>query len=226
MIKKFPARLVGPIWHPKSIILKSQSSPKHSFKNQYLKAEQVGKKRFDEIFDPDNNTWESIKMKSVKSSAAEDIASRTGTKKWGTLIKKNLIREGIFKKTISTSKDKPSFIKKWQKSLDKADIGSEATRVRTSLLFTGRKGLDPLKHQTKDIKFITSKRFRKGKFYEPYPKHYSKLETAAHFEKKRMSKYFTKHKITKPTSKDWKGFWKTEKARKKEYKEKFYKPIK
>ena len=220
MIKKVPIKLVGS--RPKSIILKSQSSPKHSFKNQYLKAEQVGKKRFDEIFDPDNNTWESIKMKSVKSSAAEDIASRTGTKRWGTLIKKNLKREGIFKKTISTSKDKPSFIKKWQKSLTSADVGAEATRVRTSLLFTGRKGLDPLKHQTKDIKFITSKKFRKGKFDEPYPKHYSKLETAAHFERKRMSKYFTKHKITKPTSKDWKGFWKTEKARKKEYRD-FYK---
>ena len=65
MIKKFPAKLVG--YRPKSIILKSESSPKHSFKNQYLKAEQVGKKRFDEIFDPDNNTWESIKMKYIKS---------------------------------------------------------------------------------------------------------------------------------------------------------------
>ena len=88
MIKKVPIKLVGS--RPKSIILKSQSSPKHSFKNQYLKAEQVGKKRFDEIFDPDNNTWESIKTKSIKSEAAEDIASRTGAKKWGTLIKKNL----------------------------------------------------------------------------------------------------------------------------------------
>ena len=55
------------------------------------------------------------------------------------------------------------------------------------------------------------------------PKTYSKLETAAHFERKRMSKYFTKHKITKPTSSDWKGFWKSEKARRKEYREKFYK---
>jgi len=222
MIKKFPARLVSPIWHPKSIILKSQSSPKHSMLSQEIKADQVARSKFNRIFDPDNNTWESVRTKAIKSEAAKDIAFKTGTKKWGTLIKKNLTREGIFKKTISTSKDKPRFIKKWQKSLQSADIGSEAARVRTSLLFTGRKGLDPLKHQTKDIKFITSKRFRKGKFDEPYPKHYSKLETAAHFERKRMSKYFTKHKITKPTSKDWKGFWKTEKTRKKEYRD-FYK---
>ena len=150
MIKKFPAKLVGP--RPKSIILKSESSPKHSFKNLDLKAEQVAKKRFNEIFDPDNNTWESIRTKAIKSEAASDIASRTGTKQWGTLIRKNLTREGIFKKTISTSKDKPRFIKKWQKSLRKADIGAESTRVKTELLFTGRKGRDPLNVYTKSSK--------------------------------------------------------------------------
>jgi len=220
MIKKFPARLVGP--RPKSIILKSESSPKRSFKDLDLEGERVARSKFNRIFDPDNNTWESIRTKAIKSEAATDIASRTGTKQWGTLIRKNLTREGIFKKTISTSKDKPRFIKKWQKSLTKADVGSEATRVRTELLFTGRRGRDPLDIRSTDIKYITTKRFRKGKFDQPYPKHYAKLETAAHFERKRMSKYFTKHKITKPTSSDWKGFWKSEKARKKEYRD-FYK---
>ena len=150
MIKKFPAKLVGP--RPKSIILKSESSPKRSFKDLDLESEQVAKKRFNEIFDPDNNTWESIRTKAIKSEAASDIASRTGTKQWGTLIRKNLTRECIFKKTISTSKDKPRFIKKWQKSLRKADIGAESTRVKTELLFTGRKGRDPLKVYTKSSK--------------------------------------------------------------------------
>jgi hypothetical protein len=150
MIKKFPARLVG--YRPKSIILKSESSPKHSLISSEIKAEQVAQKRFNQIFDPDNNTWESVRTKAIKSSAAEDIASRTGTKQWGTLIRKNLTREGIFKKNISTSKDKPRFIKKWQKSLRKADIGAEKTRVKTELLFTGRKGRDPLKVYTKSSK--------------------------------------------------------------------------
>ena len=181
MIKKVPIKLVGS--RPKSIILKSQSSPKHSFKNLNLEAEQVGKKRFDELFDPDNNTWESIRTKAIKSEAAKDIASRTGTKQWGTLIKKNLTREGIFKKNISTSKDKPRFIKKWQKALTKADIGAEKTRVKTELLFTGRRGRDPLDIRSTDIKYITTKRFKKGKFDQPYPQHYSKLGSAAHFEK-------------------------------------------
>ena len=214
MIKKVPIKLVGS--RPKSIILKSQSSPKHSFKNLNLEAEQVGKKRFDELFDPDNNTWESIKMKSVKSSAAEDIASRTGTKRWGTLIKKNLTREGIFKKTISTSKDKPSFIKKWQKSLTSADVGAEATRVRTSLLFTGRKGLDPLRHQSTELQYIKSKRFKKAGM-DPYGKammpgkDYSKLERGAYGQKKRMAEFASQAtNLTKQGKVNWKKFWKTE----------------
>ena len=150
MIKKFPARLVGP--RPKSIIIKAESSPRHSMLSQEIKADQVARSKFNQIFDPDNNTWESVRTKAIKSEAAKDIASRTGTKQWGTLIRKNLTREGIFKKTISTSKDKPRFIKKWQKSLQSADIGAEATRVRTSLLFTGRKGHDPLKVYSKSSK--------------------------------------------------------------------------
>jgi|TARA_Y100000296_G_C5074538_1_gene206620 hypothetical protein len=224
MIKKFPARLVGPIWHPKSSILKSQSSPKHSLISSEIKADQVAQKRFNQIFDPDNNTWESIKAKSIKLEAAKDIASRTGTKQWGTLIKKNLKREDIFNKTISTSTDKPSFIKKWQKALDKADIGAEAARVRTSLLFTGRKGLDPLKHQTKDIKFIrSSKRFRKGGTTE-YAKSmlpertYSQIEKGAYGQKKRMAEFASQSKnLTKQGKVNWNKFWKTEGPRQASY---------
>ena len=150
MIKKFPARLVG--YRPKSIILKSESSPRYSMLSQEIKADQVAKSKFDQIFDKDTMTYESTRRHAIKSEAAKDIASRTGTKQWGTLIRKNLTREGIFKKNISTSKDKPRFIKKWQKSLRKADIGAEKTRVKTELLFTGRKGRDPLKVYAKSSK--------------------------------------------------------------------------
>ena len=150
MIKKVPIKLVGS--RPKSIILKAESSPRYSMLNQEIKAEQVAKSKFDQIFDKDTMTYESTRRHAIKSEAAKDIASRTGTKQWGTLIRKNLTREGIFKKNISTSKDKPRFIKKWQKSLRKADIGAEKTRVKTELLFTGRKGRDPLKVYTKSSK--------------------------------------------------------------------------
>ena len=221
MIKKIPIRRVSKrdylVGHrPKSIILKSESSPKYSLLHSEFKAEKAGRSKFNELFDPDNNTWESIKMKSVKSSAAEDIASRTGTKRWGTLIKKNLTREGIFKKTISTSKDKPSFIKKWQKSLTSADVGAEATRVRTSLLFTGRKGLDPLKHQSTELQYIKSKRFKKAGM-DPYGKammpgkDYSKLERGAYGQKKRMAEFASQAtNLTKQGEVNWKKFWKTE----------------
>ena len=222
MIKKAPIKLVGP--RPKSIIFKSESSPKRSFKDLDLEAERVARSKFNRIFDPDNNTWESVRTKAIKSEAAKDIASRTRTKQWGTLIRKNLTREGIFKKTISTSKDKPRFIKKWQKALTKADVGAEKTRVKTELLFTGRRGRNPLDIRSTDIKYITTKRFRKRKFDQPYPKHYSKLESAAHFEKQRMSAWFKKPEVVsalkegRTTKKNvWKAFWKEEKRQKREY---------
>ena len=225
MIKKFPARLVGP--RPKSIILKSESSPKRSFKDLDLEGERVAKSKFNRIFDPDNNTWESVRTKAIKSEAAKDIASRTGTKQWGTLIKKNLTREGIFKKTISTSKDKPRFIKKWQKSLTKADIGAEKTRVKTELLFTGRRGRDPLDIRSTDIKYITTKRFRKGKFDQPYPKHYSKIESGAYGQKRRMAEFASQQKnLTKQGQVNWGKFWKEEGPRQKgyiKYKRRIYK---
>jgi hypothetical protein len=161
MIKKFPARLVG--HRPKSIILKSESSPQHGLRYTDYQADEAAKVRFNEKFDPDTNTYESIKIESVKAQAAEDIASRTGTKKWGNLVVKKLKRENIFKKSISTAKDKPRFVKKWEKLLKSSNIEAEATRVNTALLFTGRKGLDPLKYQPgTEAKYIKSKRFKKG----------------------------------------------------------------
>jgi len=227
MIKKFPPRVVGPIWHPKSRIIKAESSPRHSMLSQEIKADQVARSKFNQIFDPDNNTWESVRTKAIKSEAAKDIASRTGTKQWGTLIRKNLTREGIFKKTISTSKDKPRFIKKWQKALTKADVGSEATRVRTELLFTGRRGRDPLDIRSTDIKYITTKRFKKRKFDQPYPKQYSKIERGAYGQKRRMAEFASQQKnLTKQGQVNWKKFWKEEGPRQKgyiKYKRRIYK---
>ena len=216
MIKKFPARLVG--HRPKSIILKAESSPKHSLLHSEIQAEKAGRAKFDRIFDKDTMTYQSTRIESVKAKAAEDIASRTRTKKWGTLIRKNLKREGIFNKNISTSTDKPRFIKKWQKSLTKADVGAEATRVKTALLFTGRKGLDPLKHQPTDIKYITTKRLRKGKFDQPYPKQYSKIESGAFGQKRRIAEFASQSEnLTKQGQVNWKKFWKEEGPRQKGY---------
>ena len=158
MIKKFPARLVG--HRPKSIILKSESSPQHGLRYTDYQADEAAKVRFNEKFDPDTNTYESIKIESVKAQAAEDIASRTGAKRWGTLITKGLKRESIFgrstpiikKKDISTQKAKSIFVKKWHKVLKTADVGAEKTRIKTELLFTGRRGRDPLKVYSKSSK--------------------------------------------------------------------------
>jgi hypothetical protein len=158
MIKKFPARLVG--YRPKVIKLKDVTTPQRSFKDINLEAEQAAKFKFNETFDPDTMTYQSTKIESIKGKAAEDIASRTGAKRWGTLITKGLKRESIFgrstpiikKKDISTQKAKSIFVKKWHKVLKTADVGAEKTRIKTELLFTGRRGRDPLKVYSKSSK--------------------------------------------------------------------------
>ena len=148
--------------------------------------------------------------------AAKDLAVQTSEKSFFKIISKGLKRQSETK-----------FIKK---VYDTANVQSVKVHQRTLQKFTGKSGISPFVHKPIPLKFIKSKKFKKGlpqgvsgKDIGWAPQTYSKLETAAHFERKRMSKYFTKHKITKPTSSDWKGFWKSEKARKKEYREKFYK---
>ena len=148
--------------------------------------------------------------------AAKDLAVQTSEKSFFKIISKGLKRQSETK-----------FIKK---AYDTANVQSVKVYQRTLQKFTGKSGISPFVHKPIPLKFIKSKKFKKGlptgvsgEQMGWAPKTYSKLETAAHFERKRMSKYFTKHKITKPTSSDWKGFWKSEKARRKEYREKFYK---
>ena len=148
--------------------------------------------------------------------AAKDLAVQTSEKSFFKIISKGLKRQSETK-----------FIKK---VYDTANVQSVKVYQRTLQKFTGKSGISPFVHKPTPLKFIKSKKFKKGlptgvsgEQMGWAPKTYSKLETAAHFERKRMSKYFTKHKITKPTSSDWKGFWKSEKARRKEYREKFYK---
>ena len=148
--------------------------------------------------------------------AAKDLAVQTSEKSFFKIISKGLKRQSETK-----------FIKK---AYDTANVQSVKVHQRTLQKFTGKSGISPFVHKPTPLKFIKSKKFKKGlptgvsgEQMGWAPKTYSKLETAAHFERKRMSKYFTKHKITKPTSSDWKGFWKSEKARRKEYREKLYK---
>ena len=249
MIKKFPAKIVG-----YSKKYKFTKLPPEKVKRKFdttTRASKIADQNIRDTLGPDPLEFGTVKHQSARILRQESIGRRWAERKFvkdlpqelkkGRIVIARKLKsfDPITKSTYKPIKSPthPKFYnypKKFKTSIDlkKAKSTSAFKRYKSvektsDKIFTDiTEKRSPFKHQTTDIKFITSKRFRKGKFDEPYPKHYSKLETAAHFERKRMSKYFTKHKITKPTSKDWKGFWKTEKARKKEYKEKFYKPIK
>ena len=143
----------------------------------------------------------------IKKSAYKPIKSPTSTDIKFHNYPKKFTASIALKKAKSTSA-----LKRYKKVVSETDVLASRISERTS----------PFKHILTETKFIKSKRFKKGKFDQPYPKTFSKLETAAYYEGKRRKEYFGKRNITKATSKDWKGFWKSEKARKKEYRD-FYK---
>ena len=142
--------------------------------------------------------------------AAKDLAVQTSEKSFFKIITKGLKRQSETK-----------FIKK---AYTTANVQSVGTYQRTLKKFTGKSGISPFVHKPIPLKFIKSKRFKKGKFDQPYPQHYSKLESAAHFEKQRMSAWFKKPEVVsalkegRTTKKNvWKAFWKEEKRQKREY---------
>ena len=142
--------------------------------------------------------------------AAKDLAVQTSEKSFFKILTKGLKRQSETK-----------FIKK---AYTTANVQSVGTYQRTLKKFTGKSGISPFVHKPIPLKFIKSKRFKKGKFDQPYPLHYSKLESAAHFEKQRMSAWFKKPEVVsalkegRTTKKNvWKEFWKEEKRQKREY---------
>ena len=142
--------------------------------------------------------------------AAKDLAVQTSEKSFFKILTKGLKRQSETK-----------FIKK---AYDTANVQSVKVHQRTLQKFTGKSGISPFVHKPIPLKFIKSKRFKKGKFDQPYPQHYSKLESAAHFEKQRMSSWFKKPEVVsalkegRTTKKNvWKAFWKEEKRQKREY---------
>ena len=245
MIKKLPAKIVG-----YSKKYKYTKLPAQKVKRKFditTRASKIADQNIRDTLGPDPLEFGTVKHQHGLILRQESIARRLAERKFiqdlpkeikkgRTVIARKLksfdpITKSTYKPIKSPTHPKfYNYPKKFKTSIDlkKAKSTSAFKRYKSvektsDKIFTDiTEKRSPFKHQTTDIKFITSKRFRKGKFDQPYPSHYTKLEKASHFEKQRMSKYFTERKITKPTSKDWKGFWKTEKIRKKEYRD-FYK---
>ncbi len=211
MIKKVPMRIVGYSKKYKYTKLPVQKVPKME-----RSGSEAAETQFYKIFGdkPQFAGFSGSKRFGATATgtelAAKDLAVQTSEKSFFKIISKGLKRQSETK-----------FIKK---VYDTANVQSVKVHQRTLQKFTGKSGISPFVHKPIPLKFIKSKRFKKGKFDQPYPQHYSKLESAAHFEKQRMSAWFKKPEVVsalkegRTTEKNvWKAFWKEEKRQKREY---------
>jgi hypothetical protein len=143
--------------------------------------------------------------------AAKDLAVQTSEKSFFKILSKGLKRQSETK-----------FIKK---AYDTANIQSVGVYQRTLQKFTGKSGISPFVHKPTPLKFIKSKRFKKGlptgvsgKQMGWAPKTYSKLERGAYGQKRRMAEFASQPKnINIHGEVNWKKFWKTEGPRQKSY---------
>tara|TARA_R100000808_G_scaffold19052_1_gene41523 strand:- start:208 stop:1065 length:858 start_codon:yes stop_codon:yes gene_type:complete len=135
----------------------------------------------------------------------------------------------LIKKSIKSAK-----IREYNKALGAADTKAKSVYQKTLTMFTGKSGADPLKHKLVDTKFITTKKYRKGKpkgvserdlLWAPRGPHgesFSKLSGAAYHEKGRMIKFANMPgNKTSDGQVKWKKFWKQEQQRKREWAQSF-----
>ena len=81
--------------------------------------------------------------------AAKDLAVQTSEKSFFKILTKGFKRQPATKKGIL-------------KAYESANIGSLAVHKRTLIKFTGKSGISPFVHKPTPLKFIKSKRFKKG----------------------------------------------------------------
>jgi len=221
--------------------VKAQSSPIKSGKWTDVDADMKARSKFDEIFDSsEDNIYQGVKILSVRKAAAESLASKTAIKKWNKSLPKHIKRSrSTIASFVKSNKGKVSKvgvekakIKSFQKVLNRKDLQFETIRSKTSQLFTGRSGKNPLTHKLTDTKFITTKKFRKGKMDEwsqsmmPAKgfqgESFAKLKGAAYLEKGRQIKFANMPgNKTKDGQVKWGKFWSEERKRKREWAQSF-----
>jgi len=233
--------------------LPSQSSPIKSGKWTDVDADMKARSKFDEIFDSsEDNIYQGVKILSVRKAAAESLASKTAIKKWNKSLPKHIKRSrSTIASFVKSNKGKVSKvgiekakIKSFQKVLDRKDLQFETIRSKTSQLFTGRSGKNPLQHKLVDTKFITTKKYRKGKpvgvterdlLWAPRGTHgesFSKLSGAAHHERQRKKDWFNKPETIealakgKTTKSKVYGAWLKDEAKRRQEFAKSFDPVK
>ena len=211
--------------------------------------ETVAQKSFKQTFGK-LKEHETIRIADATELAAKELATTTANVKWQKQITKFVTRKrstlaGRVKtwrqqnlasgqvnpaafKTREASANYPlvkrsvkkAKIREYNKALTSADTKAKSVYQKTHLLFTGKSGADPLKHKLVETKFITTKKFRKGrpdKSMMP-DKQYSKMERGAYGQKRRMAEFANlPGNKTKQGEVMWKKFWKKEGPRQKKY---------
>ena len=167
---------------------------------------------------------QTINIADATELAAKELANTTANVKWQKQITKFVSRnrakagsniKAYKAKTgkVTTKQIKTLKIKAYDKALGHADTKAKSVYQKTHLLFTGKSSADPLKHKLVDTKFITTKKYRKGKprgvserdlLWAPRGPHgesFSKLSGAAWHERQRRKDWFKKPEVVEALAK-------------------------
>ena len=194
-----------------------------------------------------------LRIQEASELGAKELASATMRSKWNKQITKfvtrNRAKVGSNIKTykaqtgkISKKQIKTLKIKAYDKALGSADTKAQNIYQKTLTMFTGKSGADPLKHKLVDTKFITTKKFKKGKMDEwsesmmPgkgwHGESFGKLKSAAWHEQKRRSDWFKKPEVIealakgKTTKSKVYGAWLKDEAKRRQEFAKSFDPVK
>ena len=193
------------------------------FKNVEAQAAQT---KFVQKFgeNPGFGSGRGLRIEEASELGAKELAASTARAKWNKQITKFVTRNRakaasniktykaqtgkVTKKQIKTLK-----IKAYDKALGHADPKARSIYQKTLTMFTSKSGADPLKHKLVDTKFITTKKYRKGKpkgvterdlLWAPRGPHgesFSKLSGAAWHERQRKADWFKKPEVIEALAK-------------------------
>ena len=250
--------------------LKPQKSPT-TFKNTEAEAAQSKFRNiFGE--NPGYGTGRSFRIAEASELGAKELASATMRSKWNKQITKfvtrkrstlasrvknwretNLasgqlsgdafkVREAAANYPLVKRSLKKAKLREYKSALHAADTKARSIYTKTLQRFTGKSGADPLKHKLVETKFITSRKWKKGKPKGvtdkdmlwapkgPQGESFGRLSGAAHYERQRRKAWFNKPKVKealaqgKTTRSKVYGAWlKDEANRRKEFADAFRK---
>jgi len=143
----------------------------------------------------------------------------------------------LVKRSLKTAK-----LREYKSALKAADTKARSIYTKTLQRFTGKSGADPLKHKLVETKFITSRKWKKGKPIGvtdkdmlwapkgPQGESFGKISGAAHYERQRRKDWFNKPETIKALtqgkttkSKVYGSWLKDEAKRRKEFSDAFRK---